>query len=69
MFSVTPVSTSVIEKQFYQLPYRIYKGDNNWIAPLKQDVKKVFDPKLNTFFSNGECQRWIATNDQGETIS
>ncbi|MFN8300666.1 MAG: hypothetical protein U0T75_16305 [Chitinophagales bacterium] len=68
MFSVTPVSTSVIEKQFYQLPYRIYKGDNNWIAPLKQDVKKVFDPKLNTFFSNGECQRWIATNDQGETI-
>jgi hypothetical protein len=53
---------------FIRLPYAINEGDANWIAPLRQDVEKVFDPTKNPFFSHGECARWILNDDNGKTI-
>ena len=53
---------------FLHLPFMINEGNPNWIAPLQQDVEKVFDPKKNPFFSHGECERWILTDDSGKTI-
>jgi len=32
---------------FHSLPFMINEGDANWIAPLRQDVEKVFDPQKN----------------------
>ncbi len=67
MYTVTEVTDSHTEKEFYQLPYYIYKDDANWIAPLKQDIEKVFNPAQNKFYSHGECARWVL-KEGGNTI-
>lgn len=54
--------------EFLMLPVRLYKGEKNWIRPLDEDVKKVFDPKKNKSFRNGECIRWILVNGRDETV-
>lgn len=61
------VANHYTEQQFMQLPFTLYKGDPNWIAPLKQDIEKVFNPSKNKFFGHGECARWILV-DEGKTI-
>ena len=55
-------------KEFLRFPIKLYKDEPNWIRPLDKDVEGVFDPEKNKTFRNGECIRWILTNDQGETI-
>jgi hypothetical protein len=54
-------------REFLQLPVRLYKNEPHWIRPLDSDVEKVFDPKKNKMFLNGECTRWILQRN-GETI-
>lgn len=64
-----PVRTTAHIREFHRLPFLINEGDPNWIAPLQQDVEKVFDPKRNKFFTHGQCERWILTDDaSGKTI-
>jgi len=46
-------------RRFLQVPYAIYAGDPNWVAPLLMDVKKVFT-KVNPLFEHAEMQLWIA---------
>lgn len=53
------------EDLFYHLPFIIYKDDPDWIPPLIQDIKKVFDPEKNKYYQEGELKRWILT-DAGE---
>jgi hypothetical protein len=61
------VTDKKADKQFMQLPYRIYAHDKAWIAPLKHEVSAVFNPKQNKSFRFGELKRWILIKD-GETI-
>ena len=68
MLRVVEVNNKQTEVEFFQLPFSIYKNDPNWIAPLKQDIQKVFDPAKNKYFEHGECTRWILVEDNGETI-
>lgn len=46
-------------KEFLLLPVGLYKSEPNWIRPLDKDLNGVFDPKVNKYFRNGECTRWI----------
>lgn len=55
-------------REFIELPAKFYRNDPNWICPLQNDVKAVFDPARNVFFTHGECTRWLLRNDNGETI-
>ncbi len=65
---VIEVISSTQEKEFLDLPYELYKNDLNWIAPLKQDIRKVFDPEKNNFFKHGRCSRWILKDQAEKTI-
>jgi GNAT superfamily N-acetyltransferase len=47
-------------KDFFGLPYRIYRGDPNWVAPLIYDQKKLLDPKRHPFFDHAQMTRLIA---------
>jgi GNAT superfamily N-acetyltransferase len=67
MMKIAEVTNRVLEEKFLQFPFSIYKDDANWIAPLKQDLEKVFDPQKNKYFEHGECIRWILEED-GKTI-
>ena len=54
-------------RQFLQLPYRIYDGDPNWVAPLLRDMKVMFDRDKHPFHEHSEVQSFIAL-DGDETV-
>lgn len=56
------------EKEFFQLPLRLYANTPQWIRPLDKDVEDVFDKSKNPTFQHGECARFLLKNDQKETI-
>ncbi|HLP49400.1 MAG TPA: hypothetical protein VK154_00805 [Chitinophagales bacterium] len=64
---IIDVASPQTEKEFFRLPFTIYSGDSQWIAPLVQDLRKVFDPAKNPYFEHGECARWLLT-DGDKTI-
>ena len=45
--------------RFLAVPYRIYRGDPNWVAPLEDDLKKVFTD-ANPLFEHAEMALWVA---------
>lgn len=65
---IVRVTDSHTEKEFIELPYRLHNTDPNFIAPLRQDVRKVFNPAKNKMFAHGELDRWILQDDNGNTI-
>lgn len=65
--SIIEVKDTKTEKEFYKIPFKIYKNDPHWVPHLKQDLQKVFDSDKNKFFRHGELIRWIIKKD-GETL-
>lgn len=49
--------------KFLKMAVDLYKGDPNWVRPLDADIEKVFDPKKNKLFRQGEAARWILERD------
>lgn len=65
---VQEVNDKKSEKQFIQLPVRLYKNEQNWIRPLDKDIRAVFDPAKNKSFRHGEANRWILLDDNEQVI-
>ena len=57
-----------LEKAFIDLPKKIYKGNPNWVCPIDDSIKAVFDPAKNKLFKCGEAIRWVAYNADGECV-
>jgi len=55
------------QRQFLDLPKRLYKGDNNWTCLLDAEVEGIFNPKVNGCFEKGDACRWILS-DKNNTI-
>ena len=45
--------------EFHKLVYKLYKGQENWIPHIEQDVETVFNPKKNSHHKHGEVERFI----------
>jgi GNAT superfamily N-acetyltransferase len=45
---------------FIELPWRLYRDEPNWIAPLLMDLKKRLDQRKNPFFKHAEAQYFLA---------
>lgn len=58
-FQVIPVTTAEEQAQFLDVPTVVYANDPNWVAPLRSDVAKQFQP-TNPFFQYGELQQFLA---------
>ncbi|MFI3248296.1 MAG: hypothetical protein R3Y39_04105 [Rikenellaceae bacterium] len=68
-YSLHEVKTSKDEREFLNFPKRIYKGSEYWVCPIDNDIKKIFDPKQNILFKDGDAIRWIARdNSTGEVV-
>ena len=54
---------------FLDVPTRVYRGDVNWVPPLRSDVAKQLGPD-NPFFQYGRMQPFLAaqTNDKRTEI-
>jgi hypothetical protein len=68
MQTVVVVNSPSLANEFIQFPHIFYRNDPQWISPLDNDIKAIFDPSRNTFFSNGVCTRWLLKDEGGKTI-
>jgi GNAT superfamily N-acetyltransferase len=60
--SLVPVDSRALQKQFIQLPKRLYANDPNWIAPLDLEQRdRLFGN--NPFFEHADFQAWLAFRD------
>ena len=67
-YTLQEVTTKALEEEFIDLPKRLYKGNRNWVCPLDDDIKAVFDPAKNKLYADGEAIRWVARNKEGEVV-
>ena len=54
--------------EFIRVNVKMNAGNSEYIQPLNNDVKEVFDEKKNKFLKTGKIQRWLLKDDNGELI-
>ena len=54
-------------KQFIDLPWRLYKGDPNWVPPLRRQFLRTLQGKNNPLLANGVHTFFLAV-DEGEVV-
>lgn len=63
MIQIKEVQSKKDLKEFILLPFRLYKEDPNWVAPLIGDQMKFFDPEKNPFFKHSEAKLFLALRE------
>ena len=54
---------------FHKVPDVIYANDDNYIAHIRQDIDKIFDPEKNKLYKEGGvAERWMFYNDSGDLV-
>ncbi len=61
---IRPVQTRRELRAFIKLPWRLYRDEPNWVAPLVMDLKKRLDKDRNPFFKHAEAQYFLAYRDR-----
>lgn len=60
---VTPVSTRAERKRFLSLPWQLYRGDPNWIPPLRRNQEELVGYRPHPFYERNQCQTFLAARD------
>jgi len=64
---VRPVRGDREKDAFIRLPWRIYEGDPNWVAPLIRDMRTMLDPEEHPFHLHSDMQLYLARRN-GEPV-
>jgi len=51
-------------KDFFRVPYVVYRDDPNWIAPLQSEVERVLDTNKNPYFRNSILCRFVCYRNE-----
>jgi GNAT superfamily N-acetyltransferase len=65
--SVVPVATKREQRQFIELPWRLYAGDPNWVPPILREQKRLVGFKHHPFYDDGAVRTFLAVRD-GEVV-
>ncbi|WP_417736420.1 N-acetyltransferase [Rosistilla oblonga] len=57
---IWPVQSSKDQKQFLSLPWQIYRGDENWIPPIRSHQREMVNFKPHPFYQDAEIQTFLA---------
>src|SRR3954449_4864455 len=64
---IRPVRSRKDLMRFIKLPFRLYKGQPNWVPPLISERKRHLDRKKSPFFEHAEAEYFLAERD-GEVV-
>ncbi|MFZ5941298.1 MAG: hypothetical protein ACOYXB_12075 [Bacteroidota bacterium] len=64
---IFPVESPRDRSDFIHLPYKLYRNDPNWVAPLRGELRKEFDPRTNPFLKHCEWQLFLL-KEEGRII-
>jgi len=60
---IVPVSTRRERKLFFNYPWDLYRGDPNWIPPLRIVKKELLNYRSHPFYDTAEIQTFVALRD------
>jgi GNAT superfamily N-acetyltransferase len=60
---VKPVETSREKKQFFRFPWDLYRGDPNWVPPLRGSQQELLNYKPHPFYDYAQIQTFLALRD------
>lgn len=63
-----PVGSVAERREFVELPYRLYRGDPNWVPPLRRDVHELLDPARHPFHEHATVQLFLARERGGRVV-
>ena len=58
-----PVESRREQKQYVQLAWDLYRGDENWTPPLRQNLKELVGFRPHPFHDVADVRTWIALRD------
>lgn len=58
-----PVQSRPALREFILFPWRIYRGDPNWVPPLLVEQRLLFNKAKHPFYEHGEVQPFLARRD------
>lgn len=61
--NVIEVESPKLLNTFITLPFKLYKDDPNWVAPLLIERKEFFNKKKNPFYRGAKTKLFIAMRD------
>ena len=64
---VKPVETKAEQKQFFNLPWQLYKDDPYWIPPLRQNQMELLNYKRHAYYEENKIQTFLASRG-GQTV-
>jgi hypothetical protein len=64
---VRPVRTPRDRYKFLDLPYRLYRKDAHWIAPLRISQKDILNTKSHPFYKTSDVEMFLAERE-GQTV-
>jgi hypothetical protein len=62
-YQVSRVETRKQQKQFMELIWQLYKGDPNWIPPLRMNQEELVGFRRHPFYENAKCKAFIVQKD------
>ncbi len=62
---IVRVADAGAKKAFVDLPYRLYRNDPHWVAPLRIAVKELLDTAKHPFYANAEMECFLARRNGG----
>ncbi|MDY6847198.1 MAG: hypothetical protein SVP52_08695 [Chloroflexota bacterium] len=54
-------------KQFIDLPFTLYQNTEQWVPPLRSEIRKIFDPSF-PFYNYGDAAFGLAQDQNGENL-
>ena len=61
---VRKVSTEAENQVFLRMPWVVYKGNPNWVAPLWREHVRYFDPQYNAELQHVDLEKFIAWREE-----
>lgn len=64
---IEEVINGLSEREFINFPKVHYASDPNWVCPLDDDIRALFNPDLNLLLKKGgKAMRWLLKNEEDE---
>ena len=60
---VVPVDSRRLRKQFFNLPWTLYEGDQFWVPPIRIVQKELLGFRRHPFHDDAEMQNFLALRD------
>ncbi|MGC8779298.1 MAG: N-acetyltransferase [Anaerolineae bacterium] len=57
---IEPVTDAKGMLTFIKFPFKLYKGDPNWVPPFIEERRDFFDPRKNPFYEHARYQLFLA---------